>query len=349
MDSENTNLPLIQCEDINTTSNKHTSLRSPNLVSPKLNLPISKPNPRTCCKGTQCSLCCGNKEILSNDCPNEIKTTKDVGIQYELVSQYSFDSECILKDDRDTRDIACQCEPNVRHFAVQKQTVVEEKPEVAEISVQVSPDICSTSTQCSFNQKRKLLNLERDSTQLHPMKKMYTPSSIVSNTCTSLQNKNSPRKIGSFETPTFNDPLPSKNSVIDIPQNNLCEKNADEAMITNDTVNTEHTTGVEIAQQTVSQNVVQLPVQQPFLNMQNELVPVPSINPNQLFQASTLPVSQLVDWNTSNLTVTTKPDVLKEMLFVVNENITSEQSLQTQPIFVLGNNQIDNCEMVSLL
>jgi len=166
----------IQCDLINTTTNKVVETLRDSAVSQKKDQVIGDQLEKAILKPLHI-----NKEgslekqhsdfsVQFNSCCVENKTMFHVCSCSEQAESYC-----------ETRDVGSQCEPNVRHFAVQSLNILQESSvEVAEVSVQVETSVFSTGTQYVEPGKKYFKtknNLVGKSTSPHPNKAL--PAVIV--------------------------------------------------------------------------------------------------------------------------------------------------------------------------
>uniref|UniRef100_A0A7M5UHX3 Chromo domain-containing protein n=2 Tax=Clytia hemisphaerica TaxID=252671 RepID=A0A7M5UHX3_9CNID len=142
-DSEDVRLNnnTIQCDLINTTTSKPSNIQS---QSKQRNvIPIQQHD------STYTSITEQKNQGLET-----VKQAKPMQVEFgqQFISSSDSPSEEQLflnEEEIFTREVACQSEPDVRHFSIQTHTTVEKVVEYAEIAVQVEPSVFSISTQYS--------------------------------------------------------------------------------------------------------------------------------------------------------------------------------------------------------
>ena len=135
----------IQCDLINTTTSKDFKTQS----QPKQrNLTPDQQFESTNSVESHTS---SERKDQSSEIVKQLKSVKfDFGQQFISCCNDTSERQMIEnEDEKFTREVACQSEPNVRHFSIQTHTPKEKVTEQAEIAVQVEPSVFSISTQYS--------------------------------------------------------------------------------------------------------------------------------------------------------------------------------------------------------
>eukprot|EP00111_Clytia_hemisphaerica_P002254 TCONS_00006317-protein len=196
----------IQCDLINTTTSKPSNIQT---QSKQRNVIPIQQHDSTYTSITE----------QSNQGLETVKQAKPMKVEFgqQFISSSDSPSEEQLflnEEEIFTREVACQSEPDVRHFSIQTHTAVEKVVEYAEIAVQVEPSVFSISTQycfgtlrpnntqqCMKTTKKRLAKEEIYSTTVAKKIKTNSEISTISKISTKMDIdcRISPGKVDNFE------------------------------------------------------------------------------------------------------------------------------------------------------